>query len=183
MIANRRFAPTTDPMPTGWRVTSGLLVWLLVSGCAGPPPEQVARWKRDSADYARDLAVYVRDSAVVDSIARTVPTDSLVHLYRNMLTDPNPARIQQEIVCEEYRLSFRYGVLPQIVADERMMATVFTAKERKGFEEAHQRLPSMMVEKMGPAICHTEGWPRPPAKSNATSLFDPTPRPTPPRRP
>jgi hypothetical protein len=170
-------------MYTMLRTTSSLLGWLLVGACVAPSPEQIARWKKDSARYAGDLRKFLRDSIVVDSIARSIPMDSMVNLYRVLPTDPNPAHITQEIACEEHRTSFRYGVLPEILASRRMRANQFTEAQRRSWDAPQGRMPPMMVVEMSPQMCHTEGWPPPPAEFSGTSLFDATRRPTPPRRP
>ena len=59
-----------------------------------------AQWSKDSAKYSEDSIKWVHDSIVVDSISRTVNTDSLYRLIRAQLRADNPVPIQRAIDCE-----------------------------------------------------------------------------------
>src|SRR6478672_3750071 len=100
-----------------------------------PPDITMERpWLHDSVAYHQRLAQWLRDSIVVDSVSRTVPTDSLQHLFRTLLGSPDPAPVLQEIDCEQFRLSWRYGSLPVMDAVQRMLDTTLNANDRHARE-------------------------------------------------
>jgi len=59
-------------------------VGMLIPTAADRARQQAAlnQWLADSAAYEGILNKWLRDSIVIDSIAQTIPTDSLRRLYR-----------------------------------------------------------------------------------------------------
>src|SRR5690349_12046625 len=92
---------------------------------ASLPPTEEARWHADSAAYVERLEKWRHDSLVIDSIARTVNTDSLRALYRAVWSLPQPAAAFQELLCEQSRLNARYGALAATIAGEQVKREVW----------------------------------------------------------
>jgi len=84
------------------------------------------------------LNKWLRDSTVLDSIAHTVPTDSLQKLYRAAKNAPHPWPIFQAIECEQLFLHKRYGLTPMSWAAQRAESASWTPAERNA---AIARLP------------------------------------------
>jgi hypothetical protein len=81
-----------------------------------------------SRESARDprLAEWLRDSTVLDSVTRTVPTDSLYHIFRTALGPKGTTSEHiRQMVCEQVRLGIRYGHVPAARAFDRMLDTVY----------------------------------------------------------
>jgi len=91
---------------------------LTAAACVPPGPARTADWVRDSL-------AYLRDSALVDSLARYVPTDSLRALYRRVAIGPDPVSAVHAIPCEGYHLWYTYGHAAW-VAEERVRAAEWT---------------------------------------------------------
>jgi hypothetical protein len=131
----------------------------IVIGCesaepeAAPLPQPVNEWQRDSSAYDEAVAIWLRDSAVVDSVARTINTDSLFRMYRRMLNDTNPAAKMQEIACEEWRLRRRYQTLPSTAAQRRMMDTLWWPPEADAVRRMNERLANIGPITTGPYAC------------------------------
>lgn len=144
---------------------------MLAAACAERPVPPVNRekWAADSAAYERAVAVYERDSAVIDSIATQVPTDSIVRLYRALSTSRNPASVESALFCEITRLAFVYGSLPANMALERVRH--LAPPDRPG--------PSRVLT-MGDNCVLPR---RPIERVGSTSLRFYSERPVPPRRP
>lgn len=163
-----------------------------VVGCAlGHPhaltPAEQARWSRDSAQYVLDSAKWVHDAFVRDSISRTVNTDSLYHLYREMLTAPNPVPIMLLVNCERGRLTWLYGS-PAIAAMTRMGDTLWHKDERDAANFMWDKLRNMTAAELvqqgtNPVKCGWRGLPKMPEVYNGTNVDVIPPRPRPPKRP
>jgi hypothetical protein len=108
-----------------------------------------AKPKVQDTAFARRLAEWQRDSSVLDSMTRSVRTDSLYRLYRHAV-EPSGVSLAvfQEAWCEELQLSKRYGVVPARRAAQRMRDTVYQDRGiRDGFAYFASRSPSTgMVE-------------------------------------
>jgi hypothetical protein len=94
-------------------------------------------WLADSSRYASRLTRWVHDSTVIDSIARTIPTDSLRSLYRLATSSKQALPIFTAITCERLRLVGTYGTAATQVSD-LVDSTAWTPAERAAFES---RLP------------------------------------------
>jgi hypothetical protein len=165
-----------------------LILAALASGCPSaepdPPPSSPAidPWRRDSGAYEAALAIWLRDSAVVDSVSRTVDTDSLYRLYRRLLTDPNPAPLVQEIACEEWRLRRRYKPLPFEAAERRMLDTVWLPHETDAVRQVNARLSGIDEPTADRWTCGGEVERVVPEVVSGAPMSMGTVRPVPPRR-
>lgn len=129
------------------------LVILAAVGMSIPTPAERARreasrqaalheWLTDSAAYDGRLSRWLRDSTVIDSIARTISTDSLQKLYRAAKNAPHPFPIFQAMECEQDALHKRYGYTPTMWATQRAESASWTPAER---DAAVARLPERFV--------------------------------------
>jgi hypothetical protein len=144
-------------------------------------PEVQVQWTRDSAAYEARLGKFLRDSTVIDSIARTIDTDSLYRLYHRMLTIQDPAGGLQIIFCEQVRLKTLYGPIAGGLAIRRMEDTVYgPIGHEAAFDRMAARLPAHGVT--SGQWCARSGRPAPDSLG-ATSLNFTSRRPFPPRRP
>src|SRR5262245_8408325 len=96
---------------------------LLASACLGTAGAQslsgtAPRW---------DSTAFLRDSALIDSMARRVPVDSLRRLYRAVTVAPDPFSVVRAIQCESYRLWYTYGAAAE-VAEDRVRAAEWKAE-------------------------------------------------------
>ena len=112
-------------------------------------PAVAAQWSRDSAKYVQDSIKWVHDSVVVDSISRTVNTDSLYHLIRTQLRADNPVPLQRAIDCEMARLSWVHGSMATLDAFDRMVDTVFRPSDAADKKRVDTRLSGMSITEMG----------------------------------
>lgn len=149
--------------------------------------EEQARWSRDSAQYVQDSLKWVRDAVVRDSISRSVNTDSLYHLYHQMLVAPDPVPIMLLVNCESGRVTWLYGT-PGITAMQRMDDTVWRPNERAAANRMWDKIRNMSVAQMGtqgvsPSKCGWRKYPKMPEVYNGTDLETVAPRPRPPKRP
>src|SRR3954464_354859 len=100
-----------------------LLLSATASGCQSPrklTPDEQAKWTRDSAEYSVNLVRWMRDSALMDSISRTINTDSLYRLFHAALRPQPMVPIVRAITCERNRLGARHGSIPARAAISRM---------------------------------------------------------------
>lgn len=96
---------------------------------------------------------FARDSATVDSIARLVPTDSLFHLRRAMLTPKNFDVAAQAVECERLRLEYRYGIYPVSLAVRRMQDTLWKSFHPETVLAHMARWPEMASVIIDPRAC------------------------------
>jgi hypothetical protein len=137
------------------------------------------QWQRDSAKFEATLAKYLRDSLVIDSIARSVTTDSLEHLYQKALTAERPELVIQEISCERHRLIWRYGIVPAQVAMDRAEDRAWS--DRVAVARMESRMPHSGF--LSSDRCtEPEGEPMPDTLSGVSTQRELV-RPVPPRRP
>lgn len=111
-------------------------------------PVVAAQWIRDSAKYVQDSVKWVHDSVVIDSIARTINTDSMYHLIRAQLRAENPVPLQGAIECEMGRLNWVYGTNAASDAFQRMVDTVFRPFDAADKKRVDARLSGMSVAEM-----------------------------------
>lgn len=155
---------------TGWSAASRD-----VAASAGP-------WPADSVRWARDLEVWRRDSAVIDSLAGAVRTDSLFRLSRAMLAAASPGALYGELVCERWRLAWRHGSRPASLAIARMEDTVWRGVDESDVARLTARLERGATVALDRARCGEPGLAAP-ATFGATPLHGVVPRPEMPRRP
>jgi hypothetical protein len=103
-----------------------------------------------AANYRRDSIQYIRDSTAIDSIARIVPIDSLRKLYRALYTAANPRPIAQEVECENFRLSERFGEAATLVR-ERVHNEVLQSLDRNAEERLSEKMAGAFIEVAGPS--------------------------------
>lgn len=103
-------------------------------------------------DYERS-ATYAADSALVDSIARTIPTDSLFSLSRQTLFAEDYQAAAQAAACELVRLEFRYGLYPALVAKQRMTDTLWIGIHPDTFATRIARWPAGVLIHGEPSEC------------------------------
>jgi hypothetical protein len=138
----------------------------------------------------RDSIKWVHDSLVVDSISRTVNTDSLYRINRAQLRAEDPVPLQRAINCEVARLYWVYGPNAGGDAYHRMMDTLYRPADRAEMTRVSNRLHAMSVEEMaslgiGERQCgKSSRWgPRHPASIDGAALDTRTGRPARPQRP
>jgi hypothetical protein len=172
------------------RSVAWLVIVAIASGCPSGepdsrslPPQAPAEWQRDSAAYEGALAMWLRDSAVVDSVARTINTDSLYRLYRLMLHHPNPGAVMPEIACEEWRIRRRYRALPAIEAERRMKDTLWLPDEADAVRQMNERLAGVGEVTTGPWACGGDVDRLVSDVVSGAPMSISTMRPVPPRRP
>jgi hypothetical protein len=95
---------------------------------------------RSSADSAW-LAYLRHDSVVIDSIARTIDTDSLYRLNHALLSVLNIRETYQAAICERTRLARTYGIRPSRRAVERMEDTLWR-HEKDAERRIEARMPA-----------------------------------------
>src|SRR5918999_5266024 len=78
-----------------------------------------------TGDRVRDSTAYLRDSAVVDSVARSLPVDSLRALYRRVAAGIGTAETVRELQCASYRLTHTYGYAA-VIAERRIREAEWT---------------------------------------------------------
>jgi hypothetical protein len=149
-----------------------------------------AQWSKDSAKYSEDSTKWVHDSTVVDSISRTINTDSLYRLIRAPLRADNPVPLQRAIDCEMARLSWGHGANATHDAFQRMVDTVFRPSDAADKKRVDNRLSGMSVDEMvslgvGERQCgkFSRWGPQNPPSIGGTSLDTRTGRPARPARP
>lgn len=122
----------------------GPLVIVLGASCARTralSPKAQAQWIRDSLDYEGRVSKWVYDSTVIDSIVRSIPTDSLAHLYERMLASDMPEVELQLIFCEQVRLGRRYGSEPTLRASDQVRDSVYDAVGGAAVSRMRARMP------------------------------------------
>lgn len=94
-------------------------------GLASTQPARNKTVSRNTA-YERRLAEWLRDSAILDSMTKLVPTDSLYRLYRHAV-DPAGVTLAvfQEAWCEEIYLEEKFGVVPARRAERKLQDTMY----------------------------------------------------------
>jgi hypothetical protein len=115
----------------------------------GASTATATRWSRDSTKYIQDSIKWVRDAVVIDSISRTINTDSMYRLIRAQLRADNPVPLQGAIDCEMGRLNWVYGTNATSDAFQRMVDTVFRPSDAADKKRVDTRLSGMSVAEMG----------------------------------
>jgi hypothetical protein len=146
-----------------------------------PDAEEI--YRVELASYEKALGAWRRDSAVVDSVSRTVDTDSLYRLYRALLTADDPAVAYEEIACEAWRIERRYHERPANAAVRRMLDTVWRSGDADALRELNGRFPAPKQVRIEHSVCGYPGEPVGPPEVNGTSMTFEKPRPAPPRPP
>ena len=122
----------------------GPLVMMLGASCARSralSPEAQAQWTRDAIDYERHLAKGIYDSTAIDSVMRSIPTDSLGRLYERMLASDMPEKELQLIACEQTRLGVHYGSEPTVRVGDRVRDSVYDAAGGAAVARMRRRMP------------------------------------------
>ena len=145
---------------------AGLLA--LLAACPGSS-------RTDSVAYEQQLAAWLRDSAVIDSIARTIDTDSLYRVHRSALTADNPEPVYQQIACEGDRLYIRHGTIAAELAIARMRDTLWKPGEEDEVRRMRARLPR--VVELSTEHCQPYTGPKAPKRIGDTPLNTRAPRP------
>lgn len=100
---------------------SGSLLACLGGLACGAGDEPPRRYISDTAEYREALAQWIRDSTVIDSVVRTISTDSLVAMLERLPHSHDPIRSERALLCERTRLGRLYGTLPSQIAVDRAM--------------------------------------------------------------
>jgi hypothetical protein len=148
-----------------------------------PAPDAEAIYQVELASYNKALAAWRRDSAVVDSVSRTIDTDTLFHLHRAVLGASDPAVAMQAVACEEWRLARLYQPLPAAAARKRMSDTLWRPEDAHALRRLKARHPGLGQVQFGHLACGYPGEERVPADVHGVSMRTAPPRPTPPLRP
>ncbi len=192
-MTDRQIWKPCSRLPTRFAVGAALILAAVTGAACQPSPaprpsvEAAARWSQDSANYVRDSIKWVHDSVVVDSISRTVNTDSLYQLNRAQLRAEDPIPLQRAIGCEMSRLYWVYGSNAAGDAYHRMLDTLYRPVDRADMTRVSNRLHSLSIEEMaslgsGPGQCGGFGR-RHQLRVDDASLDTRTGRPARPRRP
>lgn len=160
---------------------------LMLGSCASNAQERplpaaiAAQWLRDSVAYQQRLAKWLRDSTVIDSIVRSINTDSLSRLYDRMIRSEHPEVELQLIWCEGRRIGRRYGSIPMLRAEDRVRDSVQASAGQQAVDRMNHRMPARGL--LSGRNCPPLEGPPPPSEHDGTPLNTQTPRPVPPRRP
>lgn len=127
------------------RTLSALLLVFVAWSCVGgdkKPPD-------DDDGFAEMSPTQQR---VIDSVSRTIDTDSLYHVYHSMLSMPHPEAALPLLGCVEELLIWRHGMYPADRAIARMRDTLW-----RGLDSASDamlaRLPSTGVVGQADSLC------------------------------
>ena len=90
----------------------------------------------------------MRDSVVIDSISRTINTESLYELYRAQQRADNPIPLQRAIECERARVFWIYGSNAAVDALHRMLDSLSRKSSSEDMKRVSTRLSGMSVEEM-----------------------------------
>ena len=114
----------------------------LINSCT--PPAKTEDTRSNVQAYLQRLRHWRYDSALIDSLSRLVPTDSLLALRRAELRAGTRTHVlSQAKLCETLRLSHRYGIRPTEAAIARL-DSAFAPDERKRYERISLSGPSGM---------------------------------------
>lgn len=134
-------------------MTSAVLSARCATAGHGSAAGQSQQWLADSAAYETRLSRWLRDSVVIESLSRSVSTDSLYHLYRAMYVAQNPRVYVEPIMCFESDLVWRHGRAPAEVAMRRLMDTLWKPGEGDGLKVIERRMPTSALFSMSDSIC------------------------------
>ena len=105
-------------------------------------------------EYRAAVANWKRDSAVVDSLAKLVNIDSLVNLTRHVIRARTFNPYAQAIACQFFRLSWRHGSRPSLLAIGRAKERHFTQDERAVYDRlsvaGNGRMTELSEQACGP---------------------------------
>lgn len=104
-------------------------------------PAQQAQWTRDSLDYENRLAKWKYDSAAVDSVVRSIKTDSLERLYELMFVSNTPIKELQLISCEEDRITRHYGAIPSVEVASHVRDSMYHVAGGSTVARMRSRMP------------------------------------------
>lgn len=173
------------PPPVGRRPMVSCCVAALVfleasCGTRQQGEDEGADWKRDSTAYETAMVTWRHDSLVIDSVSRTIKTDTLFGLYRRMISAPTPYPWLQRISCARARLTWKYGALPTERAVQRMRDSLWNgvADSIRARYESTEGHPVSVV--IGPETCGSFG-PKGPSVVNGVHMSAAGPRPTRPK--
>ena len=138
-------------------------------GCAQRPatPEARQAYTRDSAQYVKDSTHWARSLFVLDSISRSIDTDSLYRLTRAVLAAEKPAPIYTALSCESARIVRRYGSIPADMAIRRMNDTLRAPADERRWQAMVAKLDALPIEErvklvVGKQTCGPSGPMAPP---------------------
>lgn len=157
---------------------------VLLAGCRDEAAQKarMAAYQKDSILYEQDLAAFLRDSLVIDSIANTVPTDSIYLLYRSLLRGADPREVFQEIGCLNARYTDRFGSEATLRALGRMHDSLWRGVSEDTVRALNTRMPPMTEVRIGEEECKLTGIPRAESLGSTPLRFSRL-RPRPPKRP
>ena len=118
----------------------GLAASAALGGCAAKPaPPTPAQ----QAAYEQRLEKFIRDSALIDSLARPVRTDSLYRLYRLALRPSGTDSVLLNAIGRErLRIGFIHGNVPALRRVHAMLDTVFADRGIHEWRKAERFLLS-----------------------------------------
>jgi hypothetical protein len=170
-----------------WIALASVLTVAWLTACSNhnqrdlPVAASNPEWQQDSTLYEQRLAKWLRDSTVIDSIARTIPTDSLRRAYMEMLTSERPEVLLQQAFCLEAALSDKYGRRPANLAARRVEDSVFAEAGTSARRALSARFPKsglLSTSRCGPSNSSA----RAPEFLNGTPLRTESPKPLLPKR-
>lgn len=101
---------------------------------------------------APSSAKFVRDSLSQDSLSRTIDTDSLVKLYVTLMRSPGDTTVEQEITCENFRLGWRHGFGPSLMALIRVQDSL-AASHGEVWSRFNEGGYASVMTMAGPDLC------------------------------
>jgi hypothetical protein len=86
---------------------------------------------------------------VIDSISRTINTDSLYRLWHTMLRASDITPVYAAIACETSRQGYEYGSVPAAWAQKRMQDTLWMPDERDAYRQLTEKISHLSPESIG----------------------------------
>jgi hypothetical protein len=163
-------------------LTVGLALYSLGLVMHRPSGAAVARWRADSLDYRHQLEKWARDSLTIDSVARTINTDSTYRLWHRMLSMEHPETLFPQLDCERDRIMRHYGYRPAALAFKRMDDTLMRSVDRAAMTAMLERIPRGIVRTItSESDCGSMGPDAPDTLNGVPLQFEPA-RPSSPRK-
>ena len=144
--------------------------------------EHDSEWQYNFTIYEQRLAKWLRDSVVIDSIAGTIPRDSVRQVYLDMLASAQPAMQLQKLLCLEIALSRKYGHTPVKLAARQVEESVFAQSGTSASRAMNARFPDRGLLLSTSRCAPRKAGEVVPESLDGTSLMTESPKPVLPKR-
>src|SRR5688572_26568977 len=101
-------------------------ITVLIAGCQERAQRDDDRPEMQA--YVAELGKWKRDSAIIDSLSRLIPSDSLLRLRRAALSAGTDRPYRQAMLCEYMRWTSRHGSRPAEMAFDRLDSALTPAE-------------------------------------------------------